>query len=339
MTITRTKAPATLRQVAAQADVSVATVSRYLNKSLKVGIATEERILAAIADLRYKPNLLAQGLSKGKTMMIGVLTPSVTSPFYDHIQYGLEITTAKAGYVCVSASGDRDTAAQVKVLDILVGRRVDGVVILESRMSDALLAGYARQLPVVVLGRSIVAENLYSMTISHVRAAFDATNHLLALGHRDIVFIGGLDNNSDSIERLAGYRQALEAAGVPFRPEMTIAGEFTEHSGIKAFDTMQERGLSYTAVFAANDQTAYGLRLALYQRGIRVPEDVSIVGYDDLPGSIFCTPPLTTVRQQTYFIGEALGNDLLSLMTDTPRQTANIELELMVRQSTAAPAR
>ena len=334
--VRQSSSPATLRQVAAEANVSIATVSRYLNNRLKVEPATETRILAAIKKLGYRTNLLAQGLARGQTMMIGVLTPWVTSPFYDHMQYGLETTVRQSGYVCVSACGEWDDAAQIKVLDLFVGRRVDGIVVLGSRLPDDTLASYATQVPIALFGQSIEAENLYSVNINHVNASFAATEHLVSLGHRDILHIAGKKDNPDTVERLMGYRRALEAAGIPFRPEMVIPGNFAEESGMAALEEATARGLKYSAVFAANDQMAYGFRLALFQRGINVPDQVSIVGYDDLPGSMYCTPPLTTIRQPTYEIGAVMGKGLVALIKNRIPESPDVKLDLIVRQSTKA---
>lgn len=161
-----------------------------------------------------------------------------------------------------------------------------------------------------------------------------ATRHLLSLGHRSIAHIAGVADHTDATERRAGYDRALREAGVPVRPELIVQGDLMESGGLLAMNRLLDSGQPFTAVFAANDQTAFGARLALYRRGVRVPDDVSILGVDDLPGAAYATPPMTTIRQPIYELGLAVAQALLALLGHQVAQTPVPPLELVVRETT-----
>jgi LacI family transcriptional regulator len=193
---------------------------------------------------------------------------------------------------------------------------------------------FASQRPIVSTGRVLNTGNALGFKLDNEHGAWMAVRHLIELGHRRIAFVSGPADNIDAAERMAGYQRALREAGIEVDPKLMVAGNFHENSGLLAvnhlFDTQQQ----FTAVFAANDQSAYGVRLCLYRKGIRVPDDVSLVGFDDLPGSSYTTPPLTTIRQPLYDIGLVATHALLRLINGEAVQTRIPPLELIVRETT-----
>jgi len=186
-----------------------------------------------------------------------------------------------------------------------------------------------------VLGRSVQnSAALASLPLDNLQGACDATRHLIGEGHRRIAFIAGPPNHEDAIERLDGYKMALKEAGLRFDPQLVEQGDYLETGGVAAMERLFERGPSFSAVFCANDQTAYGARLTLFRRGLRVPEDISLVGFDDLPTSSYMTPPLTTVRQPTYEIGRLAAQAIVQMIRKQPIALNPIPLKLVTRETT-----
>lgn len=326
--------PVTLGMVAEAAGVSPATVSRILTGHARVSDDKRSAVEQAIARLKYQPNILAQGLARGRSLSVGVLTQDIKSPFYGEALQGVEDVLSQAGVVPLFVSGHWNIKDEVDRMAHLLARRVDGVIVLTGRLTDAQLLEYAVTLPVVVTGRNLKGRNLVSMRVDDLAGARRATQHLIELGHRRIAHIAGPQDHMDSVERVQGYRLALEAAGLPFEPRLIAYADFNESSGLLAINQLLEARQSFSAVFAANDQMAYGARLALYQRNIRVPEDVSLIGFDDLPVSRFQIPPLSTIHQPVYELGQAAAEALLKLIDGGKSKATLPEPQLVVREST-----
>jgi LacI family transcriptional regulator len=328
----------TLQEIARAAGVSPSTVSRILNGTVRVSSAKREAVEQAIAQFRYRPNVLARSLASGRTNTIGVLTQTIASPFYAEWLRGIEDALNVPGLTPVFVSSRWSVEEERSRIEQFIARRVDGIIILHGQLDQSCLADFSRQTPIVVLGRSI-EENpaLAGFPIDNVQGAIDAMQHLIALGHRKIAFIAGPTSHTDALERLVGYRTALEEAGIGFDAIRVEQGDFLESGGVSAMERLFERGVDFTAVFCANDQTAYGARLALFRRGLRVPEDVSLVGFDDVPTSLYTTPPLTTVRQPIYEIGRQAAEAIVQLIRKEPVSLSAVPLSLVVRETTCAP--
>lgn len=277
---------------------------------------------------------MARSLAMGQTYTIGVLTQFIESPFYGEALRGIEDALAGTRYSPLFVSGHWNLQKEEARMRLLQARRVDGVIVLTGRLSDQQLLKYAQRLPIVVTGRQLAAPRLVSVDVDNFAGARSATAHLLELGHTRIAFIAGPDDHPDAIARLRGYRQALQDAGVESVPELVLRADFMESGGMLAIDQLLESRASFTALFASNDQMAYGARLALYRRNIRVPEEISLVGYDDFPNSTYSMPPLTTVRQPVYEIGKLAGLAILKLIAGDAADIAAPPLELVVREST-----
>lgn len=324
----------TLQQVADAAGVSAATVSRILNGTATVSDDKRAAVDSAIARLGFVPNPVARGLAGGRTLSVGVITQAIDSPFYGAALRGIEDTLTHAGYSPLFVSGQWSAAHEARCIEALRSRRVDGIILLTGRLSDAALAACARELPVVVTGRTAKAPNLYALDFDNFEGARLATHHLLSLGHRRIAFIAGDLRHPDGKERLRGYRSALEAAGLAYVPELMIPGDFTEASGLMAVERLIDSGEPYTAIFASNDQMALGAGLALHRRRLRVPQDVSLVGFDDLASSVYAIPPLTTVHNPVMELGQLAAQAMLQMLAGKPPTQVLPTPRLVLREST-----
>jgi LacI family transcriptional regulator len=329
------RTPVTLEMVAKLAGVSPSTVSRILNGTAVVSEAKRQAVVEATKTLGFVPNPLARGLAGGRTFSIGVVTQAIDSPFYGAALRGIEDELDPVGYSPLFMSAHWNPTAEARCLELLHARRVDGIVVLMPRLSDAALLASAQSLPVVVTGRELRGERLYSLNFDNFAGAFRATEHLLALGHTRIAFITGDEEHPDALERHRGYRAALVAAGVAYNPQLVVPGMYHEVSGLEAVNRLVAQQQPFTAIFAANDQMAAGAALGLYQHGLRVPHDVSLVGFDDLPNSVYATPPLSTIHQPAYELGRLAAASILQLIAGEQPSAQLPTPELLVRASSA----
>ena len=329
----RASGPVTIGKVAKVAGVSASTVSRVLNGTAVVSDLKKQAIDNAIAKLGFVPNPIARGLAGGRTFSIGVVTQALDSPFYGAAMRGIEDTLLPAGYNALFVSGHWNAAAEVHCIAVLQSRRVDGIVVLTGRLPDQALKAYAKVQPVVVTGRTLKAPGLFTLNFDNFEGGRLATQHLIRLGHRRIAFIAGDADHPDATERLRGYRAALESAGIAFDQALVVPGEYLELSGLRAVDRLLETNQRFTAIFAANDQMAVGAALGLKRHSLRVPEDVSIVGFDDLPTSQYAIPPLTSVHQPAYELGRLAASAMLQLLTGTKPAVEVPAPRLIARES------
>lgn len=329
--------PPTLEMVAREAGVSIATVSRIINGTAKVSSERKDAVEAAIAKLNFRPNAAARGLALGKSNTIGVITQAIDSPFYGEGLRGIEDYLQQRGYTALFMSGNWNEQDEERCMSELLARRVDGIIIFSGRLQDRQLARYAKQVPLVVSARSLKAPGIYSLPVDDERGALLATRHLIELGHRRIAFISGILDHPDAALRYKGYRRALAGAGIAHDPKLVVPGDFHEEGGVAATLRLLDSGSRFTALFCVNDQTAYGACLALYRRGLNCPRDVSVVGFDDLHSSSYRVPPLTTVRQSIRVLGESSGAAMLQMLNGQRPNISLPKVELIVRESTAAP--
>ena len=327
----------TLDMVAQAAGVSPSTVSRILNGTAVVSEDKRQAVDQAIATLGFVPNPVARGLAGGRTLSVGVVTQSIDSPFYGGALRGIEDELSRAGYSPLFVSGHWNAATEARCIDVLRSRRVDGLIVLTGRLSDAALSKLAQSLPVVVTGRRLRAPGLVSLDFDNFEGGRLATHHLLQLGHRHIAFITGDPRHPDGKDRLRGYRAALEAAGVPYNPALVVPGQYTEESGRMALERLIDSREPFTALFAANDQMAFGATLGLHRRHLRVPEDVSVVGFDDVAGAMYSIPPLSTVHHPVYELGQIAALAMLDLLAGEAPEVALPPARFIVRESTKPP--
>ncbi|MCC2973917.1 LacI family DNA-binding transcriptional regulator [Massilia sp. IC2-476] len=327
---------ATVHEVARAAGVSAATVSRVLNGTARVAEDKRLAIEQAIAQLNYKPNVLARNLKSGSSRTVGILTQSLASGYFADAMAGVDEALQGTGYAPLIVSGHWKPEEEAERIALLIARRVDGLVILSGKLEDERILALSEQVPIVAFGRELQGENARGFCLDNYRGACDAVEHLVQHGHRDIAFIAGPPDHRDAQARLAGYRDTLAQHGIPHRPALEAAGDFSESGGLQALERLLGSGERFTAVFAANDLTAYGARLALYRRGIAVPDQVSVVGFDDLHSSMYTTPPLTTVRQPLFDVGQRLGRAILQMIRREPLALEAPQPTLVIRESVRA---
>ena len=328
------KSRATLTMVAQKAGVSPSTVSRILNGTAQVSEEKQALVKAVIEELGFRPDPAARSLAGGRTMSIGVLTQFIDSPYYGEALRGIEDELHKANYVPLFVSGHWNEAEEKNRLFMLQERKVDGIIVLTGKLADDTLIEMAAHIPVVVTGRRLSGPGLFSIDFDNSEGASLAVRHLHALGHRRVAFISGPLDHPDAAERLQGYKEEVRLKGMDIDEELVVVSDYQEAGGFRAMNTLLSARVQFTAVIAANDQMAYGARLALHRSGLRVPEDVSLIGFDDLPHSAFTLPPLTSVRQSVYEIGASAAKAMFDLLNKKNPPSRLVEAELVVREST-----
>jgi LacI family transcriptional regulator len=290
----------TIRDVARRAGVSAATVSRVHQRSAQVAGETRDRVEAAIAELDYTPSHLGQSLARRRHAALGIVLPDLSGPYFAEVLRGFEdeATSAAEAAIVLSTHGREALAERIRTL----AARVDGLLVLgrtvpDETIEELLAAGRA----VVLLARSPVPD-ADSVNAENRHAARRLTAHLLDHGHGRIAFVGDPDSSPDGAERLKGFQEAHEMAGLP-SPELLVATSYREMEGYVAVEALLERGTGVTALFCANDEIALGAYAACAEAGLQIGSDVAITGWDDVPIARHVSPPLTTVRQPMYELG------------------------------------
>ncbi len=296
----------TIKDVARQAGVSVATVSRILNNQPGYAPATKERVLEVVQEIGYTPNALARGLVKKSTRLIGILLPRLTSYFMSELLNGIMNAAHQMGYsTIIYPTGEygKDTLEYLKALD---ERQVSGIIFTCEYVKDEYFDILSRtHIPVVLVSTSSERHQIPSVRIRDKQAAYRATRYLIEHGHRHIGLICGMqDDPIASIPRFEGYRQALQEADMAFLPQYVTYGDFRYQSGRVCLELLLHQAQDMTAVFAISDEMAVGALSYAYQQGIRVPDELSIMGYDDTLLAEMAIPPLTCVHQPIYEMGE-----------------------------------
>jgi LacI family transcriptional regulator len=327
-------ARATLTMVAERAGVSPSTVSRILNGTARVSQEKQELVKIVIEELGFRPDPAARGLAGGRTMSIGVLTQFIDSPYYGEALRGIEDELHKANYVPLFVSGHWNEAEEKNRLFLLQERKVDGIIVLTGKLADDTLVEMASKIPVVITGRRLSAPGLFSIDFDNSEGASLAVRHLHALGHQRVAFISGPLDHPDATERMQGFREEAKKKFMDLDADLIVFGDYQEAGGFRAMNSLLDARVQFTAVLAANDQMAYGARLALHRAGLRVPEDISLIGFDDLPHSAFTLPPLTSVRQSVYEIGVSAAQAMIDILNKKNPPSRLVAAELVVREST-----
>jgi LacI family transcriptional regulator len=328
----------TIKDVGARAGVSVATVSRVLNGKGLVREDTVRRVLDAAAALNYVPHGGARSLSTRRTSTVGVVLPDLHGEFFSETIRGIDVAARQRGYHLLVSGSHSEWSEMSAVL--LAGRgRVDGLIVMAPEMEAERIASWLPSgLPVVLLnGR---AEGTWSVAVDNAQGAGSMMKHLLSLGHREIGFISGPEGNSDAIERLRAWREMMRESGIAAIDELLVEGDFSETAGYEAGYTILSRPRRPTALFAANDAMAIGALCAIREQGVRVPEDIAVVGFDDVPIARFLSPPLTTVSVEIAELGRQAFELLLE--AGEPGREPRLEIlptHLVIRESCGSRAR
>lgn len=326
----RTAAAVTIRDVAAKAGVSVATVSRVLNGKELVREETSTQVLEAARSLRYVPNVAARSLSIRRSNTIGIVLPEVHGQFFSEVIRGIDVAARREGYHILVSGSHSDVREMMDMVEAMRGR-VDGLVVMAP---DVAVDSLSDQLPVVLLNTN--DKRYAAITIDNYGGARSMMRHLVSLGHQRIAFISGPSQNADARERVRGYRQSMR--GLDAKPS-EHRGDFTEASGHAAALEIAKSNPRPTAVFAANDSMAIGAIGGFAEAGLRVPEDLTVVGFDDIPIARFMAPPLTTVGVDIAELGRRALAVLLDVMAEPQREPRRerISTALVVRKSCGAP--
>ncbi len=331
---------ATIKDVAREAGVSVTTVSHVLNGTRHVSNDGRARVETAIRQLGYVPSAIARSLKSNHTRTLGMLIPNSSNPYFAEVVHSVENRCFGAGYNLILCNTHDEALRQSSYLQVLAERRIDGLIVVTTGQDAAL----ARQLeglgvPTVLVDREIEVHQQPCDLVetAHREGGRMATRHLLWLGHRRIACIGGPQDLAPSTQRVEGWRDALAEAGVD-GGGLLWHGDFTSQSGYEAMQSVLASPRPPTAVFVGNDLMAIGALCAVHERGLRVPEAMSIVGFDDIALAAFTSPPLTTVAQPKRQIGVAAVDMLLERIDGARREPRQLLLqpELRLRASTAA---
>ncbi len=326
----------TIYDVARRAGVAPVTVSRVINESGYVSDDTRDRVREAIAELGYTPNRLARGLRSKQTQTLGLVVTDITNPFWTTVARGVEDAASEHGFSVILCNTDESEAKQQQYVNLLLEKQVDGFLLVPATDDvSALALVEERDVPVVVLDRH-VSSPVDTVRCDSEGGAYDLVTHLLGLGHRRIALLGGSPAVSTAQDRIAGYRRALAEAGVPIDADLIRHRDYTQASGYAMTESILALPDRPTALFAVNNFIAIGALRALRDADLRIPEDMALVGFDDLPLALVVEPFLTVAAQPAYEMG-ARATDLLLTRIRGDGAEAPIEVilptELIVRRS------
>lgn len=332
----RARAP-TITDVAEAAGVSIATVSAFLNGTTNVSPDLTQRIEAAIRDIGYERNAIARSLKIGTTHTIGLTVADIRNPFFTDVVATIQQVLHRAGYAVMLCSSEEDPANQDEQIKLLLDRMVDGLIIAPSGEDEVMkrLVTATRK-PVVLIDRTCDGLDIDAVVLDNVKAAFDATDYLVRLGHARIGYLSGAPDTSTGRDRLAGYRMGLERNGLPYATELVRDGNFRESDGYRA--TMQLLSLPGrpSAIFSGNNLMVIGAMRAIRDMGLSCPHDISVACMDDFPWADVFSPRLTTIAQPVEAIGEQAANLLLDRLSGrSPAHARRIVLhgQLTIRTS------
>lgn len=333
----------TIVDIARKANVSIATVSRVMNGTGQVSEKTRKKVQKVIDENHYVPNSVARSLVMKSTRIFGVIVADILNPFYAEIIRSIQDEVDKAGYSIITCNSDEDMEKEKQCIQMLMEKHVDAIILAGGRgkgeFFNAHVHAAARQVPVVLVNEYLDGENIYSIVCNKKKGAFLGVNYLLELGHEKIAMITGYEDYKPSIEKLNGYKKALKEAGIPFRKEYVTYGDYHPDGGSKNVRELMELPNQPTAILAANDLMAMGAVRTLCDMGYRVPEDVSVVGFDDITMNQYFMPALTSIRQEMRLQGQMAVELLNQLFREETgiRKKQVVEPTLVIRNTCAAP--
>ncbi len=330
----------TIRDVARRAGVAPITVSRVVNSSGYVSPETRRRVEEAIEALGYVPNSVARSLRSKQTRTIALVLTDMTNPFWTLVARGAEDAASQGNFNLILCNTDESEEKQARYLNVLLEKQVDGILLVPAQSRPEPVRLLQQQgVEVVVLDRRVPEVQVDTVRCDSVAAARDLTRHLLGLGHRRIAILSGPPDVSTAADRVTGYRQALEEAGVPVDERLVLFGGFNQGAGFQMMRTVLSTSPRPTAVLAANNFIAIGAFRALREAGLAVPVDISLAAFDDLPATLVLEPFLTVVAQPAYSMGRQAAARLLSRLGGEagPPQEILLPAEIIVRRSTAPP--
>lgn len=331
--------PTSIKDIARMANVSSSTVSRALQNSPLISRRTAEKVQRIAKQSGYRVSAIARGLVTQRTKSIGVVVTTIADPFVSEVVSGIEDCCNDHGYSVFLANSNADPDRETKVVHSFSERRVEGIIVTSSRVGALYLPLLSEtRIPIVLVNNQHPGEFVNSILIENVKASAEITNHLIKLGHRRIAYLGDRFGYQSDTERFAGYREALERAGLPFAPELVVHGEGKCEGADAAVEVLLGLSNTPTAIVCYNDMTAFGVVRQLHLNKIRVPEDISVVGFDDLFIATYMQPPLTTLQQPRRLMGRLATESLLRLISGQATESpTKVPATLIIRDSTAPP--
>lgn len=328
---------ATIKDVARVSGVSSATVSRVLSGYKFVRETTRTRVIQAVEDLGYVANLQARSLAGGHSQIIGLLVPNLDNGYVGTIMQGIDRELTRANYEVVLYTSHRHPSRESFYVDAISNGLTEGLLLVAPLVPATYLKALReRHFPYVLIDQTDAAESSNVVEATNWQGAYEATRYLSQLGHTQIAFITGRLAVQSAVDRLQGYKAALDDCDIPFKEELVIEGDYQQQTGYEITKSLlQSVDLSPTAIFASNDLTAFGVMDAAREAGLGIPDDISIIGFDDVPQASFVYPKLTTVRQPLEQMGQVAAKMLLEQIEDQSRPPQRVALatQLVIRDS------
>ena len=337
----------TVVDIARRAGVAPMTVSRVVNESGYVSSEMRERVMRVVAELNYHPNGLARSLKRQSTRVVGLVLPDISNPFSAELASSVQTALLDKGYSTFITTSERSNKREQASLKALFEHRVDGIVVAtrETRAGNEVLNRLGSQgLPIVLVGRAFSHPQVDRVTADHWKGAYDAVQHLIERGHRRIAFVGVSLTNGAGLRRFQGYLDALRDHAIPIHKNLIVGpdqpygpGYSTQADGYEGMKKLLGGKNPPTAIFARNDYTAMGAMLAASDAGLKIPSDLAVAGFDNVPLSAYCAPPLTTVDQVTTVQGQRAAELMLERIGNDPMRAGReviLDCQLIVRGST-----
>ncbi len=332
----------TIKDVARKAGVSTMTVSRVINKSGYASENTRTRVERAVAELGYVPNALARHLRSKRTRTVALVLSDVTNPYFTTIARGVEDVAAAHRFAVMFCNTDESEVEEAEYIQMLIERQIDGVLLVPAgRSPDTFRLLRTHDVPVVVLDRRVPWPGADQIRCDSEAGAYLLVQHLIKLGHRRIAILSGKRTISTSADRIAGYRRALADAGMEFDPSIVRDAGFSTEAGYAMAREILATTPRPTAIFAANNFIAFGTIQAIREKGLVIPDDISLVCFDDVPAAWLVDPFLTCVQQDAYTIGRQAAELLFTRLESSPgtrRRSVVLPVKFVVRRSSAPPA-
>jgi LacI family transcriptional regulator len=331
----------TIKDIARLARVSTATVSYVLNGTRPVSPERHQRVMAAVEKLQYRPNAVAQSLRRKQTSTIGLIVPDNSNPFFAEVAKGVEDAGYEAGVSVILCNSDGSFERELRYMEVLHNKRVDGVIFIATTAKADYVRGLlGAGVPVVTFYRQLPGTHADTLVVDNLGGGFQATRHLIELGHTAIACVAPASSESPSALRVNGFREAMAQAGCAVDEALIYRGDNRFSGGRDGAEYLLQTGRPFTAVFAGNDVMAIGVMRTLHERGIGVPGQVSVIGFDGISLGAYITPGLTSVVQPRYEAGQKAFQLLMERMREGysgPQRAITLETRLELRDSTAPP--
>ena len=305
----------TIYDVAREANVSMATVSRVVNGNPNVKPVTRKKVMDVIDRLGYRPNAVARGLASKKTTTVGLIIPDISNIFFAELVRGIEDIATMYKYNIILSNSDENTEKELHLLNTMLGKQVDGLIFMGSNITEDHLIEFKKSpVPIVLAGSIEDSGEMHSVNIDYEQAAYDSVDFFISNGHTKIALIIGNREELISLKKLEGYKKALEDKGIPFNEEYVVEGDFSYDSGIEAVNRLSELDEKPTAVLVGADEMAVGVVNAVQDNGFKVPDDIEVISFDNTKLTLMVRPQVTTVVQPLYDIGAVAMRLLTKLM-------------------------